>query len=434
MIIIIDSFFFFLYFIIIGIYYLNFTIRNIHFKIASIIIGVISCSIIDIFSNISIWSSLPISFICLGIALYIFFDIKLKVLVLYEISTYCVISLLNQLIRIILYLFTATNIKNNTTLSLIRDFTILIIIFIVYKLKKQTHEKPAKLSLPYIAFLVTVVSIDTLVILLIGYYFFSQTFTFRPSRILILYCLVIAGIAIQIFLLIYMINSRNQYHENEKLAKYHLENQLKYYEYLEQKNYETRKFRHDMRSHLYMLQHLCEEDRTNEYKAYLNDITANFEHISTSVSVNHGIADAVLNKYYYEAQNHNITLHVDGHFPPQCNLSAYDVCTIFSNLLDNAMDAVIASNGSDIHFSCRYTDREIILVFENDFKNIEFDSHGNPRTHKKDSTRHGFGLKNVEDCVNKNHGYMNIDTSDNHFRIILSLNRRNNNDEDCSRG
>lgn len=426
--------FFYLCFIIIGKYYLNFNVRNIYLKILSVFIGTIVGSIIDIYSDILSWYSVPIFLFCIGIALYTFFDAKFNVLILLEIPACCIICILNQLAKMIFYPFMNNKINNELLSSLFRYIIIFTFIYMVGRLKNLVYKKTINLSLTYIAFLATVISIDTSVIVLIGYYFFSQTFTFRPSRILILYCLVIAGIAIQIFLLIYMINSRNQYHENEKLAKYHLENQLKYYEYLEQKNYETRKFRHDMRSHLYMLQHLCEEDRTNEYKAYLNDITANFEHISTSVSVNHGIADAVLNKYYYEAQNHNITLHVDGHFPPQCNLSAYDVCTIFSNLLDNAMDAVIASNGSDIHFSCRYTDREIILVFENDFKNIEFDSHGNPRTHKKDSTRHGFGLKNVEDCVNKNHGYMNIDTSDNHFKVILSLNRRNNNDEDCSRG
>lgn len=429
-----NNLFFYLCFIIFGIYYLNFTVRKIYLRIISVFFGVFVCSIIDLYSDISVWHYLLISIFCIGIALYTFFDEKLKVLILLEIPFCCIICILNQLAKMIFYPLMNNKINNELLSSLFRYIIIFTFIYMVGRLKNLVYKKTTNLSLTYIAFLATVISIDTSVILLIGYYFFSQTFTFRPSRILILYCLVIAGIAIQIFLLIYMINSRNQYHENEKLAKYHLENQLKYYEYLEQKNYETRKFRHDMRSHLYMLQHLCEEDRTNEYKAYLNDITANFEHISTSVSVNHGIADAVLNKYYYEAQNHNITLHVDGHFPPQCNLSAYDVCTIFSNLLDNAMDAVIASNGSDIHFSCRYTDREIILVFENEFKNIEFDSHGNPRTHKKDSTRHGFGLKNVEDCVNKNHGYMNIDTSDNHFKVILSLNRRNNNDEDCSRG
>lgn len=432
--IIINNFFCFLCYITFGMYYLNLTVRNIYLRITSVFIGVTAYSIIDTYCDIYVWYYLPLALFCIGISLYIFFDVKIKTLILFQISAYCVISLLNQLVKIVVLQFINSDINDKMMSSFFRYIFIFTIIYIVGRLKHLTHKNTSQLSLPYLVLIIMVISIDTSVIVLIGYYFFSQTATFRPSRIFILYCLVIAGIAIQIFLLIYMINSRNQYHENEKLAKYHLENQLKYYEYLEQKNYETRKFRHDMRSHLYMLQHLCEEDRTSEYKSYLNDITANFEHISTSVSVNHGIADAVLNKYYYEAQNHNITLHVDGHFPPQCNLSAYDVCTIFSNLLDNAMDAVIASSGSDIHFSCRYTDREIILVFENDFKNIEFDSHGNPRTHKKDPTRHGFGLKNVEDCVNKNHGYMNIDTSDNHFRVILSLNRRNKNDEDCSRG
>lgn len=424
-----NNLFFLLCFVIIGRIFLNYQVRDnarIYFAL-----GAILCSVIEFLTEDSAVIFFPLSLLCTGFTLFCIFEITLKHLFFFEIFSYCAISVLNQLVKVLFHNISISEYEHRFATSILRDLIVCVLLYAICKIKSIRHPETGKLSLPYILFFITVIAIDTAVILLIGNSLYIPSSDFSTAKIFITYCLVIIGILIQIFLLIYMINSRNQYRENERLAKHYLENQIKHYEYLEKRDYQTKKFRHDIRGHLYMLNHLLEENKIDEYKSYLNELTANYEHIDNAISVNHGIADAILNKYFYEAQKHHITLQVDGHFPPRCDISAYDICTIFSNLLDNAMEAVISCNGSTICFQCRYTDTEIIFVFEND---CLYDCK-NPgkylKTQKADVAHHGFGLGNVKECVHKNHGYMNIDTSDHRFRVMLSLNRRDNN-EHCN--
>lgn len=230
-----------------------------------------------------------------------------------------------------------------------------------------------------------------------------------------------------------MIKSRDLHKENKLLAKQYLENQTRYYEYLVKRDEDTKKFRHDIRNHISMLNMLFNENKIDDCKDYLKDLTNHYENIhNIAVTINNCIADAILNKYYYEARNYNITLNVYGRFPAECNLSAYDICTIFSNLLENALKAVISCNGKTISIGCRYNETDIFLSFENDSDYIKLDSNGMPHTSKADISQHGFGLKNVQQCVLQNNGHMYTQSEGKCFKVMPSLNREINN-ENCNK-
>ena len=84
---------------------------------------------------------------------------------------------------------------------------------------------------------------------------------------------------------------------------------------------------------------------------------------------------------------------------------------------------MIACNGKEIEVGCRYTETEVLLSIENDSDYVVLDADGMPRTIKNDVSQHGFGLKNVQQCVAQNSGHMSIQTTDKRFKVILSLNR-----------
>ena len=91
---------------------------------------------------------------------------------------------------------------------------------------------------------------------------------------IVLYIVLAIAVFLQMAFLVYILISRNIHRENEMLAKKYLEEQKNYYEYLEQREVETKKFRHDIRNHLYLLDKVKKEGKNEEFEKYLQDIIA----------------------------------------------------------------------------------------------------------------------------------------------------------------
>ena len=108
-------------------------------------------------------------------------------------------------------------------------------------------------------------------------------------------------------------------------------------------------------------------------------------------------------------------------FPKICKISAYDLCTIFSNLLSNAIEAAEKSVEKRISMECRYTDENIVIITRNTFKNEGQFERSRIVTTKKDIEYHGFGIGNIKDAVKRNHGMFDIDIKNSVYSITVML-------------
>ena len=78
------------------------------------------------------------------------------------------------------------------------------------------------------------------------------------------------------------------------------------------------------------------------------------DELRSNVSVNNSIVDAVLNRFYSDAVELNIDFNICGHMPNNCNIDAYDLCTVFSNLLSNAFDAAKKESKKQVDIEISY--------------------------------------------------------------------------------
>ena len=238
----------------------------------------------------------------------------------------------------------------------------------------------------------------------------------------IAFVLTIIGIFIQLAAVILLFISRNISREKELITQKYLNVQKNYYEYLEQREKETKKFRHDLRSHMQMLSMLAQKKEYVEFDKYLNAINTKIDSFGNSIRLGNGIVDAIVNKCYSEALQNDIKMEVNGIFPNDCEIEAYDLCTIFSNVLSNAFEAAVKTAEKVITLDCRYTDENIIIVIKNSFVNIGQFNNNNIKTDKSDLNYHGFGLENIHDCIEKNNGVFNIEIENDIFGITILLN------------
>ncbi len=136
-----------------------------------------------------------------------------------------------------------------------------------------------------------------------------------------------------------------------------LEKQLKYYQDMELMDTELRKFRHDIKNHFICMEWLFNSGKTDELQKYFRDLEQSFsfgQHLSLS---GNDIVDAILHHDLPHDCNDKIKVTTQGSLPALHTVSAMDLCTLFSNMLSNAIASAeqcereAATPKINIHFS-----------------------------------------------------------------------------------
>jgi sensor histidine kinase regulating citrate/malate metabolism len=105
-------------------------------------------------------------------------------------------------------------------------------------------------------------------------------------------------------------------------------------------------------------------------------------------------------------------------------VSAYNLCTIFFNLLNNAIEAADKTTKRKIWVICQYTQKELIVEIGNYYCNNQRLDKNRLQTTKRETDYHGWGMKNVEDSVAECRGLMDIEIVDDKFVVSITLENR----------
>lgn len=365
----------------------------------------------------------PVMLLYLFGVMCLVYNEKKRFLSVYTIAMVAMFSLLNLMTDMIV--LSATSIINGeVSKNAIHDMfsagiSLLFLLLIGSLIRRNFNKGLRVLTWKNMIIFSLLLVVDSWVALAIGAFAFKEYENNTLYKIM--YILVVIGIFIQLAMVIWFMLSREVSREKELITKKYLEEQVQHYSYLENRERETKKFRHDIRQHIHMLATLYQQQDYALVNEYILEIKGKIDQFENRISVDNEIADAIFNKYYKEAKKKNITLRVKGRFPSYCMISAYDLCTILSNLLDNAICAEKECGGREILIECRYTDTDVMIAIENDYDKIVRDQRGKLKTSKRNINNHGFGLENVAECVEKNQGDMNIKAENGKFRVLLNL-------------
>lgn len=220
-------------------------------------------------------------------------------------------------------------------------------------------------------------------------------------------CIIIVGV-ISFFIIVFLIVnsiSKFYYKRSAELLDKQLDMQVKYYEKVEQMTSDIRKFRHDYKNHMHCLNSLLKNGDQASALEYLSSISGDPVMNKHSFRSGNTIADAILNDKAEIAAKENCTLRFSGAISE--NITAFDICTILSNAIDNAIEACQRLDGK----AERYVD--VKCMMKNDMQLICISNPSNTqdpdlRTSKTNKAEHGFGLYNIRKTVEALGGTVNI--------------------------
>lgn len=237
----------------------------------------------------------------------------------------------------------------------------------------------------------------------------------------VIFLFVAIGAFLDMVMILILAETNEVYKRENKLNKEYLALQNKHYAYLEKREYETKKFRHDITNHILILNDLCKKGEIKKAEQYIEKVWGKINEVTVSITVNHGIIDAILNQYASICLNEGISLKVEGRMPEKCKIDAFDLCTVFSNLLTNAIEAGRESTKKQIKLEIRYDSDTIYLYVENYYVGEQKIKNGIIVSQKNDKNRHGYGLINIQECVEKYNGIFEYQIERERFIVMIAM-------------
>lgn len=193
------------------------------------------------------------------------------------------------------------------------------------------------------------------------------------------------------------------------------QSQMKYIQIL-------RQIKHDYASQLTGLEHLLKTEGSDACIQYVNDLRKEFrktENVYQKYS-DHTLLDSILQEFAQSCQEKNISfkalLKAKG-----LELSDLHLCTLFTNLLNNAYEAnlkVKVSKHRFIEINSRESGGWEVITIANRYDGILLENNKGLQTTKEDAGEHGLGMRKAFEIVKTYGGMMQYD-ADVKKRIFL---------------
>lgn len=296
-----------------------------------------------------------------------------------------------------------------------------IILRLFFKKKRDDSESGAIIILLCVIPLISIWI--TAVFLLVGFY------GTLPSNLTWL-VMVSAILMLVMNMLIFWIYDYTQ-KANHKFTEMQLQLQketadARYYQMLSEQDENQRILIHDIRKHLSTISGLLDSETDERVKAYIAQIADSPELKAELHFCDNSTLNLILARYFAICEKEGIRFDVDIRKRCLDFMRIEDMTSVFSNLLENAVEASRNAENSLIELDVKKSGSgQVLIVLLNSCgeKPVQLPD-GKFVSRKKDRKNHGLGMKSVEKAIKRYGGTLNAyyNEAENIFRTVILLN------------
>lgn len=262
--------------------------------------------------------------------------------------------------------------------------------------------------------------------------FLNQVIIYFPNERYIQLCeilniAILASILLLVVFIIYINNTHERMEQLLKTEKLLKESQVNYYKQSLKKETDTRKYRHDMVNHLIYVQEILSQNRIDDAQQYLSNILDGFKKIQSSYYVTgNEMFDTIMN-YFFAMLPKEVKIEIRGKCPVVINMEEMDICTIFSNIFQNAVEEILDNSVKNacikviVSKGQQYVKYEVKNSLYSEINMKCLDKYGLPKSHKTDKHNHGIGMVNIKNAIERNNGKFEWNQKDGYFCVSVIL-------------
>lgn len=265
------------------------------------------------------------------------------------------------------------------------------------------------------------ISCSILVVLILNASFYKDNQNWSEAvRIVLIILIIFLSLATPILIIYSMTNT----HLKKLTDNYEkqINAQSEHYALLSELNYELRRFRHDCNNLRIGISKLI-SDGDNEAALEMLDCISLKDKSLIKFDTGNGIVDALLTDKQKLADKINTQIEFNGAVPPT-GIKPTELCVIFGNTIDNALEAckkIVSSYIKVIYVDCVCNSGFMFIKISNPVVQKVEILEKIPSTTKKDKSKHGFGLYSLEQVVKQHSGKISFECDENKFQVDIEL-------------
>ena len=178
---------------------------------------------------------------------------------------------------------------------------------------------------------------------------------------------------------------------------------------------------HDMKHQINILRGMNDSEQR---AALLDQMEADIKAYELQYKTGNSVLDTVLTSKSMQCDKHGITMIVVADGALLDFMDAMDICSIFGNALDNAIEATMKLEDKEkrlIHVNVSQFKSFVMIRFENYFKGNLKKEGASFKTTKKNAEDHGYGIKSINYTIEKYDGAVDIKANDKWFEIKILI-------------
>ena len=206
-----------------------------------------------------------------------------------------------------------------------------------------------------------------------------------------------------------------------KETEKYLSVQLQFWEQTKESHDEIRQLKHDLRSHLQIIEELCAKNHFDQAEKYTRQLSQKPVLAGLGYPAGNDIAGLILSVKKEIAAKQGTAFSCEGDFTALRGWESVDVCTLLSNLLDNAIEASAEVENSYVSISGIEHKNYFTLIIKNRTDHPVRIRHNQIATTKQDKRQHGIGLLAVARVVQKYQGEYLLSYESGEFSVEVIL-------------
>lgn len=223
------------------------------------------------------------------------------------------------------------------------------------------------------------------------------------------------GICITMLIILYLYE-KTAIHNKLMIEQKQLKNQVRHYTAMMMSQGQIRQLRHDLKNHLLSILAKLNKKEYMECTKYINDMLNNIESKKSSeIETGNTVLDAILSAKKEEAEKKGIKFNTHLLIPRDLPINEQDMCIIFGNALDNAIEACeYVKINPYINVCLSFSEESLFCKIENSCIKPSGEIIA---TTKKDLKNHGMGRLGIEHALKNYTSVYNIEHTKNKYTL-----------------
>ena len=246
----------------------------------------------------------------------------------------------------------------------------------------------------------------------------ASRFTYQPK---VGYLIVAASIISILASLVLMQRMTESVKEQMQLQAEKIKTE--YYQTLLEQQERTRKLVHDINNHFQMVEGYLREKNIDGAVSYLARMKESLPAGTGRKFCSDSAVNALLNSRYTRL----LEMHADVHFNidigNMTGIEPMDLCTLFGNILDNAIEALeqVGEEKRKVKLQARCEKGLFTVSAVNSKVNGIVEQNGRILTGKDEKDVHGYGIENIKEITCRYGGKMEISYTEDEFSILVYM-------------